>query len=1204
MRIERLRLTSLASLHGEQPTVDFAGPILGSAGLIAITGPTGSGKSTLLDGLSLALFGCTPRLGKDTEELLSRDAVAGGAEATFVLEDGGRWIATWQGQRAHRSLDGKVRISHQVARAGDGAIVATGPREVKQWIEANLRLTYDQFKGVMLLAQFEFDRFLAAEDKDRSLLLEKLTGTDLYARLSSAAFEAGKVAQEKVQEHQETLLTLSVLSGEERAALAAAVVSDQAAVAATEASWQAAQTVAGWWGERRRLEDDLVSRRAAAALAGERWQAAAAERERLAIADGALPFQEALTLLDAARIHTVNAGAEANRHQVALATAEAERIQRQTSLAEAVAQVSACARGAATAATAGAALAALPDRALHGVVAAVGQRDERQRHLAQGQSLVTKKHAAATTVAERLVTAEARETAAVQLQREAVSAVEAATAVRTGLLAGRDPAALGTQVAEAHEALALARRLAGLDLPAAISAAGEAEARVNAAQEALTAAAAQVALALAQHGLAEQQKQRAESLARVAAFAGLLESGQPCPLCGSAEHPHPAVVEDAGVAEAIALLAQAAAHRRIVEAAATRAADALAAATTFRATAVATRDRLAHEDQQVRARWTALALPGWGSVPEVAAAEAQVHRLAERLAAIKRSDTVLLEAQEHQRNADGAAAQAQIEVGAARASAGAAIAGAEEAQQAVQAAEIAWTEVQQTVTDLVAELVQGLGEEIPADPVAWVAALPARVAAARALADQARMLAEAEGDHGAAARAKLPAGAVGELADVQVADPRQPIAALRREWDAYGLALGAVQRAAEMLQGATAAVEAARQGELARQAELQHRLGDSPFVDEAAVRGALLPPLRLTALRQQVMELQQAVGSSQAEVERATAALAGHLPLPGIEPADPSGETTAQATLQAAQQARDQAREHLAAQRQRLAEDQRKQEQRQRIEAEAGPLLAAATRAGQLSDLIGSKDGARFRRFAQALTLDHLLILANHRLISLTPRYRLARVPMQVGEDPSLGLEVIDQEQAEARRPAATLSGGETFLVSLALALALADLKRGGLHLGTLFIDEGFGSLDPATLERCLAILERLQQEQGTQIVVISHVGALHERLAHRIEVRPQGNGRSRLRISGPEGCDEGLPPVATAAAVVASGLDAEQLRAALPQDGTPISSRALRDALAWEPARFKVAVAELQANRRIEQPPGSRALRLVGVAAAAATAE
>jgi len=163
--------------------------------------------------------------------------------------------------------------------------------------------------------------------------------------------------------------------------------------------------------------------------------------------------------------------------------------------------------------------------------------------------------------------------------------------------------------------------------------------------------------------------------------------------------------------------------------------------------------------------------------------------------------------------------------------------------------------------------------------------------------------------------------------------------------------------------------------------------------------------------------------------------------------------------------------------------------------------------ASRLSSLIGQKDGGKFRRFAQQLNLDLLLELANLRLDRLAPRYLLARL----GD--TLELEVIDREMADERRPVNTLSGGESFLVSLALALALADLRRGSLRLGTLFLDEGFGSLDEDTLDTALSVLEQLQADQNTQILIISHVGALKERIDHRIDIQKLGGGRSRISI-------------------------------------------------------------------------------------------
>ena len=114
----------------------------------------------------------------------------------------------------------------------------------------------------------------------------------------------------------------------------------------------------------------------------------------------------------------------------------------------------------------------------------------------------------------------------------------------------------------------------------------------------------------------------------------------------------------------------------------------------------------------------------------------------------------------------------------------------------------------------------------------------------------------------------------------------------------------------------------------------------------------------------------------------------------------------------------------------------------------------------RLSSLIGSRDGDKFRKFAQGLTLDHLLFLANQRLTHLHGRYQLQRKKNEV-----LSLEVVDRWQADIVRDTKTLSGGESFLVSLALALALSDLVSSQTSIDSLFLDEGFGTLDTETLE-------------------------------------------------------------------------------------------------------------------------------------------
>jgi exonuclease SbcC len=161
-----------------------------------------------------------------------------------------------------------------------------------------------------------------------------------------------------------------------------------------------------------------------------------------------------------------------------------------------------------------------------------------------------------------------------------------------------------------------------------------------------------------------------------------------------------------------------------------------------------------------------------------------------------------------------------------------------------------------------------------------------------------------------------------------------------------------------------------------------------------------------------------------------------------------------------------------------------------------------------LNKLIGSADGAKFRTFAQGVTLDNLVYLANKEMANLHQRYQLQRNINQ-----PLALQVVDLWQANAVRDVKTLSGGESFLVSLGLALALSNLVSHKTQIESLFLDEGFGTLDAGTLEVALEALERLNAT-GKLIGIISHVDALKERITHQIHVSKGASaGFSRLDV-------------------------------------------------------------------------------------------
>ena len=163
----------------------------------------------------------------------------------------------------------------------------------------------------------------------------------------------------------------------------------------------------------------------------------------------------------------------------------------------------------------------------------------------------------------------------------------------------------------------------------------------------------------------------------------------------------------------------------------------------------------------------------------------------------------------------------------------------------------------------------------------------------------------------------------------------------------------------------------------------------------------------------------------------------------------------------------------------------------------------------KLNQLIGSKNGAKFSNFAQGITLDQLIYLANQHLRHLSKRYTIIR---QKDAEKLLEIEIVDQFQGDEVRPASTLSGGESFLVSLSLALGLSELASQKISIDSLFLDEGFGTLDTDTLDIALDALNLLES-RGKMIGVISHVEALKERIPLQIQVHKKGAGESYIEL-------------------------------------------------------------------------------------------
>ncbi len=193
-----------------------------------------------------------------------------------------------------------------------------------------------------------------------------------------------------------------------------------------------------------------------------------------------------------------------------------------------------------------------------------------------------------------------------------------------------------------------------------------------------------------------------------------------------------------------------------------------------------------------------------------------------------------------------------------------------------------------------------------------------------------------------------------------------------------------------------------------------------------------------------------------------------------------------------------------------LAQDNAKRHQSQAMLADIERQEAIEQRWSRMSDLIGSADGKKFRNYAQQFTLDVLLGYANAHLNHLARRYQLERIDNPA--NPSLALLVRDQDMGGEMRSVHSLSGGESFLVSLALALGLASLSSNRVRVESLFIDEGFGSLDAETLRVAMDALDGLQA-MGRKVGVISHVQEMTERISTKILVQPSAGGKSTVAV-------------------------------------------------------------------------------------------
>ncbi|MCJ1885587.1 AAA family ATPase [Pseudomonas sp. LA21] len=1138
MRILSLRLKNLNSLKGEWK-IDFTAEPFAGNGLFAITGPTGAGKTTLLDAICLALYHRTPRmsvLSQSGNELMTRHTADCLAEVEFEVK-GQPYRAFWSQRRARDKAEGalqapKVELVRIDRASGEGEILTDKINDKLKQTEILTGLDFERFTKSMLLAQGGFAAFLEANANQRAELLEELTGTEIYGLISQRVFERTRDVRGALDQLRARAEGVELLSAEQREALEQQNHQALLQEASLQGRQVALQAQHRWREALSRAEQQMQQAGEREAAARQSLDAAQPDLQRLAASEPAARLQplhqawrasQDSLAQDRAALENNRTEQAASRERIAEALWSATQFARQLSEARGAEQEALARQRQALEVR----LAQQPQRARLGELLGGwrAQFAQRARLVAASVDSQCQFDLAEQAFNEAGARREVLQGAVAQAERTLGEARQNEVAARQRLetlLAGATEAQLRERAQQLQalgrgfdrlEQIAQARAQAAAqiarwqpELLALRQRKGERDGAIVALRERYKTLQQQVA----DREKLLQQEQRIHQLEH---WRAQLQPGEACPLCGSQQHPAIDAYQALDVSATQTALDES--KRALAE---------------LESQGIALRGELAELEAQIQQGQrqldeaeAALRLQQDAWQQHCAEQGLQLADERELAAERQRQETALADLQQQLKALEElkvrlqASAQTLIDTERVHSEAAQQLALFEGEQQFARQRQEERTqqlaslraELQQQEDALAAALAE-LGYQLPDDGEQWLAERTEEWQHWQRDQQLGQQLAAAERD------ASQAAGAARDSAEQwqqrwqdaafearpalsKVDDPQQALA----ESEAR---LSASQRQADALQGREQSLLERLEQDQARltqsEAAWQHALEQSPFADESVYLAALLDDAQraeLTTLKQTLeTAITEAVALRAAalqDVERLQAEPHGDLPLDELDRQllAINAELRELGQRQGEIRAQLQGDDARRASQQSLFEEIRRQEEEHDIWQ-------------RLNSLIGSADGARYRRFAQGLTLDHLVHLANRQLQRLHGRYQLAR-----RSDGELELEVVDTWQGDTARDCKTLSGGESFLVSLALALALSDLVSHKTSIDSLFLDEGFGTLDGETLEVALDALDSLNAT-GKTIGVISHVEALKERIPVQLKVhKGVGMGYSQL---------------------------------------------------------------------------------------------